>query len=554
MRYLHVLIALGLVLGGEPSLPFHSASDTALAQAREEMTNADVVRMVSAKLSDAVVIKAIEGANQRRFDLSPTALIELKNAGVSDGVILAMQGAAGAPPVSVAPLTSGGTVDLLQVLSLDQFLVVSVMLRNRTIEEVPIGNRATAEIRLKGGRVVPVAWFVLPNNPLGGAFLSTAVRLLTSPGGQTKLSRTQLNFAKGDTISDVPKNWEPHLSGTRFLTEGIRLEMLFEAPSVPASNVEFVRILNLPPLKVDPTKIVSLADPTSAPSAGNQTTQAEHANTITFDNRSTSLATVKLVGPSNQTVEIPTKGSRMVNIPAGEYYILVRYGTAPGPFSYTRGDTFVVRETSETVSAVTITLHQVVGGNYGSRRTSREEFDSANAATTGTDARDSKPPAISTSPSVGASSQTNAQVKPDFTGRWEIDSSQSTSTIVRGKNAPAGPPRVELYPEIIEHKEPAFETTNDLSDPKRRTVSATTTDGKEYRQKVSDQQTYVSRTFWEGAKLITEWRLEHEGSILIDGRDSRSLSGDRLVQIVDRHLKFGLGNETSHHTVMVRRP
>jgi hypothetical protein len=278
------------------------------------------------------------------------------------------------------------------------------------------------------------------------------------------------------------------------------------------------------------------------------TAQPGHENAITFDNRSGNLATVKLVGPSNQTIEVPSNGVRTINVPAGEYHILVRYGISPGPFSYTRGDTFVVRETAATVSVTTITLHQVIGGNYGTRRTSPDEFDSANASTSssGTKGRTTAS-GSATSPSLA-----NA-VKANFTGAWGIDSSQSTSIIVRGKSAPAGPPRIELYPEIIEHKDPVFNTTNDVPDPKRRTVSSTTTDGREYRQKVSDQQTYVSRTFWQGATLVTEWRLEHDGSVLIDGRDSRNLSSDGLVQTVDRHLKFGLGNETFHHVVMVKR-
>jgi hypothetical protein len=55
------------------------------------MTNEDVVQLVTAGLSEQVVTTSIRQAAARNFDLTPTGLIALKKAGVSDAVIVAMQ-------------------------------------------------------------------------------------------------------------------------------------------------------------------------------------------------------------------------------------------------------------------------------------------------------------------------------------------------------------------------------------------------------------------------------------------------------------------------------
>ena len=67
--------------------PVHSA-----VRVDPGMTNAAVIRMVRAKLSDDVVINAIASATKKSFDITPDGLVALKGAGVSDRVIRAMQG------------------------------------------------------------------------------------------------------------------------------------------------------------------------------------------------------------------------------------------------------------------------------------------------------------------------------------------------------------------------------------------------------------------------------------------------------------------------------
>lgn len=54
------------------------------------LTNDDVIRMVQAKLSPDIVITTIE-SNNFAFNLSPGGLIRLKETGVDDRIIQAMQ-------------------------------------------------------------------------------------------------------------------------------------------------------------------------------------------------------------------------------------------------------------------------------------------------------------------------------------------------------------------------------------------------------------------------------------------------------------------------------
>ena len=59
--------------------------------ASSRLTNADVIQLVTAGLSDTVVTASIRQAVSVGFDLSPTGLIALKRAGVPDVVVAAMQ-------------------------------------------------------------------------------------------------------------------------------------------------------------------------------------------------------------------------------------------------------------------------------------------------------------------------------------------------------------------------------------------------------------------------------------------------------------------------------
>lgn len=103
------------------------------------------------------------------------------------------------------------------------------------------------------------------------------------------------------------------------------------------------------------------------------------ANTITFDNQSGKPALVKLVGPTAATVAVPNGTKQTTNAAAGHYTIKVRYGT-PGGYAYSKGDEFDVKQTATSESAITITLHPVVNGNYGTRPISEAEFGTVNSS------------------------------------------------------------------------------------------------------------------------------------------------------------------------------
>ena len=121
---------------------------------------------------------------------------------------------------------------------------------------------------------------------------------------------------------------------------------------------------------------------------------ASAQNTVSFDNQSGEPALVKLIGPTSSEIEVPNGTKPVVQVSAGKYFIKVRYGVE-GKYHYTKGQEFTVDETATTTSGITITLHKVVNGNYGSSPITEQEFGVANptnAATNG-DAIELKPDA-----------------------------------------------------------------------------------------------------------------------------------------------------------------
>jgi hypothetical protein len=100
-------------------------------------------------------------------------------------------------------------------------------------------------------------------------------------------------------------------------------------------------------------------------------------STITFENQSGDSAVVRLVGPTRGEVFVPNGGSASIDhVAAGSYVIYIRYGN-PGQYRFTRGDRFEVEGIGRTYSTITITLHKVPWGNYGSRDSSENEFNQA---------------------------------------------------------------------------------------------------------------------------------------------------------------------------------
>ena len=74
---------------------------TPAAQSTSALSNADVIKMVKAGLSEQVVLASIDSATSKQFDVSPNGLIALKTGGVSDAIIGAMQRATSGPAKAV---------------------------------------------------------------------------------------------------------------------------------------------------------------------------------------------------------------------------------------------------------------------------------------------------------------------------------------------------------------------------------------------------------------------------------------------------------------------
>jgi hypothetical protein len=89
-------------------LAFVTVFGSAHSQKKPSLTNQDILRMVKDKFADSTIVKAIE-ANHTAFDVSATALIVLKDSGVSQTVIEAML-SAGIPKGANAAAQPAATV------------------------------------------------------------------------------------------------------------------------------------------------------------------------------------------------------------------------------------------------------------------------------------------------------------------------------------------------------------------------------------------------------------------------------------------------------------
>jgi len=78
----------------------------AFAQTRKPLTNADIVNMTKQRFDPPLIIKAIE-TSQVDFDVSASALVDLKNAGVPESVMSAMLSAQAAQPSAAVDAAHG---------------------------------------------------------------------------------------------------------------------------------------------------------------------------------------------------------------------------------------------------------------------------------------------------------------------------------------------------------------------------------------------------------------------------------------------------------------
>lgn len=98
-------------------------------------------------------------------------------------------------------------------------------------------------------------------------------------------------------------------------------------------------------------------------------------NKITFENHSGQNAIVKLFGPTKVVVSLVRGQKRTVRVEAGDYHVLVRYGSSPKEYSYTKSAQFSVDQPGNQVSIITFTLHRRSGGSFQSEPVSGDEFE-----------------------------------------------------------------------------------------------------------------------------------------------------------------------------------
>lgn len=80
----YLVVVLGIAF-----IPVGSVTARTFARNQEAMTNATVIELVKAGISDEVIIQLIR-RSKTKFDLSPGAIVQLKKAGVSDRVLAVM--------------------------------------------------------------------------------------------------------------------------------------------------------------------------------------------------------------------------------------------------------------------------------------------------------------------------------------------------------------------------------------------------------------------------------------------------------------------------------
>jgi hypothetical protein len=151
--------------------------------------------------------------------------------------------------------------------------------------------------------------------------------------------------------------------------------------------------------------------------------------------------------------------------------------------------------------------------------------------------------------------------KPDLSGRWEVSKSLSTAqtTFVEHPEL-SGPPAPvvpsdhafdTMRPQTITHREPSFVITDEpIGNQPARTVKLST-DGKVNVNEIPGGGLHRSSTRWEGKQLVTEWSLEHEGSVMMRGTDRRSLSDGSTL--IDERTVLTPRHETQFHIVWIRK-
>ena len=127
MRILRVCLICTLSFLGLFGVPLGMFGQQASQRSQEKkgLSNDDIISMARVRFPDSTIIKAIQ-VNETNFDLSATALVELKNAGVSQAVIETMLATSNAKRESIPSRNGRAATETLDTKSSDLMAEVGV--------------------------------------------------------------------------------------------------------------------------------------------------------------------------------------------------------------------------------------------------------------------------------------------------------------------------------------------------------------------------------------------------------------------------------------------
>ena len=220
----------------------------ALAQeAQKPLSNADIITMVKSKLPESVVVQSIQ-STAGKYDTSPTALIALHNAGVTEGEMNAMisasaKGTANAAPV--APTDSNSMLpetDLVQGSTSQRMPMEKTQLAETKTKPTSMTSLAadSAVTQAMQAGVNDAAWqaAVHTNSGVAGAGMEQAGSIVSGIMGHRKPTVTYVWGVPGSTSMNVLQMASPAFSVDFSRTPGIRADDY--APAIvkltPAQN------------------------------------------------------------------------------------------------------------------------------------------------------------------------------------------------------------------------------------------------------------------------------------------------------------------------------
>jgi len=137
-------------------------------------------------------------------------------------------------------------------------------------------------------------------------------------------------------------------------------------------------------------------------------------------------------------------------------------------------------------------------------------------------------------------------IRTDLSGTWVPDATKSTEhkqlKSTPATNAPPAPPpspEGSIYPsEKITQQGTTITISTLGADGKATNTIVLSADGEEKVNQMADGAIHHrSVTLWEGNRLVTDWKLERDGKVFMEGKDIRELSDDEKTQTLQKHMQ-----------------